>query len=93
MPLSLQTTVAQAPGCLTADVEDDVVVMTADAHGYLALNVFGKAIWTRIAAPRRIDDLCAALATEYAAEDETLKSDVIEFLGQLSDAGLLTTEA
>jgi glycerate kinase len=92
MRISTESVVVQAPECLTADVADEAVVMTGEPRRYIALNAFGKHVWGLAATPRRVDELCIALAADYDAEGATLTQDVVEFLDRLLDEGLLVID-
>jgi hypothetical protein len=89
MPLAMDDVVSQAPECLSADVQDELVVMSVSRGEYVALDSIGKDIWQRLATPCRIDALCEALAEEYDAPRATIESDVLEFLERLLGAETL----
>ena len=89
MPISLNTVVAQAAECLTADVRDEAVVMAVQTSQYVALNTVGKDIWQRAASPSRVEDICASLAAEYDAPRAEIDADVLEFVQKMVDAGTL----
>lgn len=89
MPLHLGSIVVQASGALTADIEDEVVIMAPTVEQYVALEAIGKQIWSQIATPCRIGTICDALAAEYDASRATIENDVLEFLEPLLAAGLV----
>jgi hypothetical protein len=53
------------------------------------LSDVGAQIWRLIANPIRVSDLCAALRDDYAVDSKTCEADVIEFLEDLIDEGVV----
>lgn len=88
MELVAETVVAQEESCLSAEVQDEVVIMSVRRGRYVTLNASGKDIWSRIAKPRRIDEVCAELANLYDAPIETIKLETLEFVDRLVAQGL-----
>jgi hypothetical protein len=77
---------------LTADLDDEAVVMSADKGHYVALDPIARDIWVRIATPRPVADLCDMLVQVYAVPRATIESDVIDFLDEAVAAGLVTIQ-
>jgi coenzyme PQQ biosynthesis protein PqqD len=55
----------------------------------LVLNAVGQAVLELCRGERTVDEIVAALAERYAGARETVRADVLAFLQQLSDRGLL----
>lgn len=87
--LSLDTVVARSEEPLTAEVDQELVMLDPRDSRYYGLDPIGRRIWELLERPRPVDELCAALQDEFDVPPETCRSDVFAFLEQLSDARLL----
>jgi hypothetical protein len=67
----------------TTPVDGDLVVLNMATNNYVGLDDIGRHIWTMIEHPRRVEDLCHALAAQYCGAPEAITSDVIAFLEEL----------
>jgi len=80
MPVSKTDIVVQSPDCLTADVNDEAVIMDIESGQYISLDPVSKDIWGLIVQPSSVDDLCASLAAVYDAPMADIETDVIVFI-------------
>ena len=63
--------------------------MSVRAGAYIGLNDAGTEIWRLIERPRRVSDVCGALASGFEADPETIARDVLAFLHELHGRGLV----
>ena len=89
MTIRPQSVITQDQEPVTATVDDDVVMLSARAAAYFGLDRVGSEIWSMIEQPRRVSDICAALLASYAVEPQTCETDVLKFLNELQDHGLI----
>jgi hypothetical protein len=87
--LSPDTVVARRTDPLTARVDDDLVMLDPRQSQYFALDGIGRRIWELLDEPRSVDALCTELQAQFRVEAETCRTDVLAFLEELSEAGLL----
>ncbi|GIJ46755.1 hypothetical protein Val02_36410 [Virgisporangium aliadipatigenens] len=87
--LSRAVTIVRADAPLTADVGDELVMLSPEHGEYFGLNAVGTRIWELIAEPRALSELCARLADEFEVDDETCRAEVLEFLRQLAEVDLV----
>jgi len=85
MPISPDATIVLSPGWLSADVGDDMVLMSVENGQYLALDEIGRDIWQRLGTPRTVDDLCDALVHDYDAPRAEIEADLLGLLSSLED--------
>jgi hypothetical protein len=82
--------IARTGGWLTAEIGDELVMMSAASDRYIGLSESGRRIWELLAAPLTLSALCAALAEEYEAPDGAVAADVTKFLHEMLDLGAVT---
>jgi hypothetical protein len=87
--ISADTVVVRDSEPIDTTVDDEVVMLSVRAGAYFGLNGVGSEIWTMLGEPRRVGDLCAALASTYEVDEQTLVADVTRFLQVLIDRGLV----
>ena len=72
-------------------IEGEAVVLRQSAAEVLVLNEIGASVLDLADGDRPVREWIEALAEEYAADPATLARDVLEFAGELQEAGLLET--
>lgn len=72
-----------------ADIDGDKVMMNIDKGQYYMINEIGSDIWSILENEITIEELLNKLIDKYDIDKETCKTDVIEFLGRLSDEELI----
>lgn len=89
--LTMDTTIVQCGDRTSATIDEVTAVMDPDADAYLLIDAVGSDIWTRIAEPRRIGDICDDLVTAYDVDAQTCSRDVLLFANDLFKRGLAKT--
>ena len=74
-------------------IEGEAVVLRQSAAEVLVLNEVGASVLDLADGERPVGEWIEILAAEYDADPETLAADVLEFAGELQEAGLLETVA
>ena len=69
---------------LTAQVGDDLVMMSAEQGSYLRLSEVGARIWQLLEQPRTRDDLHTALVAEYDVSPDACGAAIDDFLATLA---------
>lgn len=75
---------------ITADMDGELVMINIERGNYYGLGAIGSRIWQLLENPVRVDELCRQLTTEYQVDPQSCEADVIGFLQQLQQAGLVT---
>ena len=81
--------VSRSPNHLSADMGDLIVLMSVKQGKYVGLDKIGTAIWQRLEQPITVADLCADLHASFVADEAELKRDVIKFLNELRQYGII----
>ena len=72
------------------DLDGEKVMMNLDKGEYFMMNEVGSRIWEIISEPINVKDIINTLRNEYEVDEETCKDTVIEFLGRLNNADLIS---
>jgi hypothetical protein len=92
LPLqSASIVIACRDGLIDAEIDDEIVALSVDHGTCYGLNRVGSRIWTLLAKPVRIGDLCAALLAQYRVDPEVCERQVLDLLEELRAEGLIAT--
>lgn len=72
------------------DLDGEKVMMNLDKGEYFMMNEVGSRIWEIINESINVKGIIETLRSEYEVDEETCKDTVIEFLGRLNDAELIS---
>lgn len=72
------------------DLDGEKVMMNLDKGEYFMMNEVGSRIWDIIIEPINVKGIIEALLSEYEVDKETCTDTVIEFLGRLNNAELIS---
>jgi hypothetical protein len=72
-----------------ADVADTSVLLDIDSGYFFQLNRTGAAIWSLVSEPRSLGAICDRMAGDFRVDPETCRADVVEFVGDLLERGVL----
>jgi hypothetical protein len=87
--IDLETTLVRNRELTSAVVDGDVVLFSAQAGAYFALNRVGSGIWDLLAEPRQVGDLLDSLIQGYQVDRTEAARDVIPFLQSLTEHRVL----
>ena len=72
------------------DLDGEKVMMNIDKGEYFMMNEVGSRIWEIISEPINVRRIIDTLCSEYEVDEETCKDTVVEFLGRLNNADLIS---
>lgn len=75
---------------LNTAVDEDLILFDEQAGTYYATSEVGAAIWTHLAEPLTLAELCDRLAAEYEVSLRECEADTWAFVEQLLDANVVT---
>lgn len=81
--------IARSSAPVSADVAGETVLMSVERGKCYGLGLTGSEIWKRIAAPVRVSELTAQLATEYDADPSVIEQDLLALFLDLASEGLV----
>ena len=89
MPFELTTRVVRQPDLMTAPVDKEIVILSLAANHYVGLDEIGRRIWELLERPQEIQSLCQMLTGEFHASPDQISGDLLRFLNQLENEGLI----
>ena len=72
------------------DLDGEKVMMNLEKGEYFMMNEVGSRIWEIISEPVNVKGIIETLRSEYEVDEETCKDTVMEFLGRLNNAELIS---
>ena len=72
------------------DLDGEKVMMNLERGEYFMMNEVGSRIWEIISEPVNVKGIIETLRSEYEVDEETCKDTVVEFLGRLNNAELIS---
>ncbi|MEJ2079061.1 MAG: lasso peptide biosynthesis PqqD family chaperone [Acidobacteriota bacterium] len=91
--ISAQTRVVRSQEFVAADMDDDLVMMSLENNNYYSLDAIGKTIWALLEEPVLVSDLIDRLTQDFEVNRGRCLDDVLAFLDELEQAGLVQRAA
>ena len=88
--INLETVINKNLEIDDTDLDGEKVMMNLDKGEYFMMNEVGSRIWEIISEPINVQEIISTLRNEYEVDEETCKDTVIEFLGRLDNADLIS---
>lgn len=89
MQLDRNSIVRRVDDVMSAEVDNEMVMMRLESNGYFGLDDIGRRIWELLAEPRPVADICTELRAEYEVDEEECERDILRYLHELDEHGLL----
>lgn len=78
----------RANSCVTAALDGSTLVLSPSLD-YIELDAVGSVIWDAVSEPADLDQIVATLRQQYDVDDLTARRDVMRYLVQLRNLGLV----
>lgn len=90
VPITLDTKVTQAATPIVSPMDEGLMMFSQETAQYYSLVDVARDIWERIGEPVLVGELCQELLRLYNdVEEEECQTQVIAFLTELQDDGLI----
>jgi hypothetical protein len=73
----------------TVHLDDEWIIMNTDNFTVTKLNAIGGFCWTLLEHPQSISSLSQSILQKYDLQNESLQTDIEEFIGELIEYGLV----
>jgi coenzyme PQQ synthesis protein D (PqqD) len=88
-PIQNSSLVRRVDGVTATQSADGLFLVDAKGGRLFSLNASGRAIWEGLDQPSRVEELCRRLVSEFTAEPEMVRRDVLFFLDSFLRAKLI----
>jgi coenzyme PQQ synthesis protein D (PqqD) len=89
MTLTESATLCADPDVLATTFGNEVVLLNLRDGIYYGLEDVGALIWSMLARPVTVRDICAAVCAQYDVDAHRCERDVLEIVGDLTKCGLI----
>jgi Coenzyme PQQ synthesis protein D (PqqD) len=90
MSVGLDTKLSRNDEILHASVgSEEVVMMSVPAGRYYGLNAVASRIWELLETPKTIAQVCAQISEEFEVDARTCEAEVLKFVQDLLDNGIV----
>ena|SRR5947209_5494289 len=87
--LDAKTTVCPGPDLVSANVEDEIVILDLDGGKYYGLEGVGARVWELIQQSESLDGIRRIILEEYNVDSDEFDRDLAELLSEMADEGLI----
>lgn len=89
---SLDTLVCVPKDVVFRELDGEAVILNLESGMYFGLDAIGTRIWRLVEECGSLRAVWEAMQREFEAPGETLRSDLLTFINELSAKGLVTLE-
>lgn len=86
----LSDTISRTKDAITSELDGEVVMMSIEHGEYYGLGKVGSVIWSLIDKPITLQQVVEHCTRHYEVDIEQCKQDIILFLSQLHQKGLIS---
>jgi|SaaInlStandDraft_6_1057023.scaffolds.fasta_scaffold151197_2 hypothetical protein len=84
---------ARKEDLVASDIDDEIVMLDAEAGSYFGLNAVGAQVWKMLDTPLSFGEVREKLRELYDVTDVQCREDMTAFLQTMVDKGLVTVRA
>lgn len=74
---------------ISCDLAGEAAILDFKSGVYYGLDEVGARVWSLVAEPRTVDEICDSLVAEYEVEPNVCERDVVALLTELAAKGLV----
>lgn len=79
--------------CVSAELEDSIVLLDLDSLVYHSLNSTAAAVWEILAEPHDTASIVASLCSRYQVDPQQCRASIDKLLGALEAKGLVASKS
>ena len=89
--MDLNLNIALSETVFAQEVDGEMVLLDMDSENYFSLDEVGCAIWQAMQENQSLQSVYDVMLDSYEVETEKLKTDLLNFVGELKEVGLIAT--
>lgn len=87
--MNRDTTIVRTNKALASSIEDELVMFDVNAGQYYGLNNVATAVWNHLETEKTVHELAQTLTGEFDISVEDCQKELLEFLPDLEEKGLI----
>lgn len=87
--MNRDTTIVRTNKALVSSIEDELVMFDVNAGQYYGLNNVATAVWNHLETEKTVNELAQTLTTEFEISVEECQKELLKFLPDLEEKGLI----
>jgi len=91
MMIDMNSVPSKTEGLMERSLNDEIVVLSSKGDVLHTFSGTARFIWSMIDGNRTIESIARAMTDEYEVDEETARSDLERFLGDLLSLSLIKT--
>lgn len=91
--ITLESQIKQNNSIYTSSIDNEAVMLNIEIGKYFGMNPIASDIWSKLKASMTVETLIQSLSSEYDITLEECRADVLPFIEQLIENGLIEIEA
>lgn len=91
--ITIDSTISQIEDIVASDIDNEKVMMSIEKGQYFGLEPTGSRIWEMIETPAKVSVIIDTLMGQFDVDRETCERDLLAFLGELDEAGIIQVHA
>lgn len=88
----LTSRIARSPDVLVQELDGEAVLLNLESERYFGLDPVGTRVWALLEERTSLDAVHETLLAEFEVEPERLRADLLQLVGELAGAGLVTVD-
>ncbi len=85
----MQQKIRRSPSLVSANVNDDLVILSIDRGKYYGTQFVGKRVWALLEQPMSVSDINEQLLQQFDVDRQTCEREVRAFVEQMLAEGLV----
>lgn len=90
--INLNSIITQSDDQVSAEIEEEAVMMSIEQGKYYGLDEIGTRIWKLIEQPQSVSKLLETLLSEYDVDNKTCEKDVLSLLNGLLEENMISIQ-
>ena len=83
------TLIARAPDMITADLDENALVLNAESGNFIELNPVATRLWRFLETPLSLGALCDTVIGVYDVPRDACRAQVVEWIDEMRALGLI----
>jgi len=89
--MNFDTIFSQNKQCPVREIGEGLVIMAPTGNTTHSLEDLGVFIWNQLDGQRSLQNVLDAILDQYEVEEEQARADLVQFVTQMQDTGLILT--